>query len=108
MIKVGGAEMVLADRSLYPQGAPHAEQPTVGTGATTAPAPAAERRPARAMVLRLPDGREVPLDKNLTVGQSSRNDVVLRDERVSRRHCVIEAGRDGVRIRDLSSTNGTV
>jgi DNA-binding NtrC family response regulator len=100
---------VLADRSFNPQlDAPCPEQPAMETGATTAPAPAAERRAMRLMVLRLPDGREVPLDKSLTIGQSSRNDVVLRDERVSRRHCAIEVLRDGVRIRDLNSTNGTV
>ncbi len=55
----------------------------------------------------LPDGRELPITGNLTVGQSSRNDVVLRDERVSRRHCVIEMASSGVRVRDLNSTNGT-
>jgi two-component system response regulator HydG len=99
----------LADRNFYPQlGAPHSEQPTVGTGASTAPAPAAERRPPRPLVLRLPDGRELPLLKDITIGQSSRNDLVLRDERVSRRHCVIEVARGCVRVRDLNSTNGTL
>jgi DNA-binding NtrC family response regulator len=97
----------IADRNFYPQCAPRAEQPMGGTGAITQPAPAAER-PDRPMVLRLPDGRELPLVGSLTVGQSSRNDVVLRDERVSRRHCVIEVARDCVRVRDLNSTNGTM
>ena len=78
----------------------------VGSGATTVPE-AAERRIPRRLVLRLPDGREVSLMRNLTIGQSSRNDVVLRDERVSRRHCVVEVGRGCIRVRDLNSTNGT-
>jgi DNA-binding NtrC family response regulator len=97
----------IADRIFYPQGnAPHVELPVVGTGASTAPEPPELRRKRR-LVLRLPDGRELPITGNLTVGQSSRNDVVLRDERVSRRHCVIELASGGVRVRDLNSTNGT-
>jgi DNA-binding NtrC family response regulator len=99
----------IGDRSFYAQaGVPRSELPVAGTGSTTAPDPAADRRLPRLMVLRLPDGRELPLMKDLTIGQSSRNDVVLRDERVSRRHCVIEVGRGCVRVRDLNSTNGTM
>ena len=95
----------IADRVFHPD-APQELQPTVGTGARTEPTPS-ERRIPRRLVLKLPDGRELPLLKNLTVGQSSRNDVVLRDERVSRRHCVIEWSDGVVRVRDLGSTNGT-
>src|SRR5262245_6603211 len=100
----------IGDRSFYGQlGAPRSELPVAGTGSSTEPEQlGAERRLPRLMVLRLPDGRELPLMKDLTVGQSSRNDVVLRDERVSRRHCVIEVGRGCVRVRDLNSTNGTM
>jgi transcriptional regulator of aromatic amino acid metabolism len=95
----------IADRVFHPD-APQELQPSIGTGSRTEPTPN-ERRVPRRLVLRLPDGRELPLLKNLTIGQSSRNDVVVRDERVSRRHCVIE-WRDGVvRVRDLGSTNGT-
>ena len=86
--------------------APRSELPLDGTGASTEPAPL-DRRPARRLVLRLPDGREVALEGKLTVGQSSQNQVVLRDERISRRHCAIELAAGGVRVRDLDSTNGT-
>ena len=43
----------------------------------------------------------------LTVGRSSRNDVVLRDVRISREHCVIEVIDGAVRVRDLDSQTGT-
>src|SRR5947209_4387838 len=95
----------MADRVFHPD-APHELQPSVGTGARTEPTPN-ERRVPRRLVLKLPDGSELPLLKNLTIGQSSRNDVVVRDERVSRRHCVIEWSDGVVRVRDLGSTNGT-
>jgi DNA-binding NtrC family response regulator len=65
------------------------------------------RRPLKVL---LPDGRELCVDRPLRVGSSSSlgNDVVLRDSRVSRRHCLIEVAPDGrVFVRDLSSTNGT-
>jgi DNA-binding NtrC family response regulator len=95
----------IADRVFHPD-APQELQPMVGTGARTEPTPS-ERRLPRRLVLKLPDGSELPLLKNLTIGQSSRNDVVVRDERVSRRHCVIEWSDGVVRVRDLGSTNGT-
>jgi transcriptional regulator with PAS, ATPase and Fis domain len=40
------------------------------------------------------------------IGTAADNDVVLRDDTVSRRHCEIESGEGGVRIRDVGSTNG--
>jgi len=67
---------------------------------------AVARRPLCVM---LPDGRELAVDRTLRVGSSSSmgNDIVLRDSRVSRRHCVIEVDDGRVVVRDLSSTNGT-
>ncbi len=40
------------------------------------------------------------------IGTAADNDLVLRDDSVSRRHCEIEAGVSGVRIRDVGSRNG--
>lgn len=43
----------------------------------------------------------------LTIGRMPDNALVLIDDRASRRHCVIEPYRDGYRVRDLGSRNGT-
>ena len=64
----------------------------------------AQRTP---LVLHLPDGQEVKLDRTMMIGQSSRCDVTVRDPRVSREHCAIEVVSSRVRVRDLGSTNGT-
>ncbi|MCS6797330.1 MAG: sigma 54-interacting transcriptional regulator [Myxococcota bacterium] len=44
---------------------------------------------------------------HLTIGSSSKNDLVLRDDTVSRRHCEIFVRGERYCIRDLESTNGT-
>src|SRR5438094_493150 len=56
-----------------------------------------------------PEGaKELPItDKPITVGRHSSNMVVLTDGMASRYHCVIEKAPDGLRIRDLDSSNGT-
>jgi len=46
-------------------------------------------------------------DGEVTVGRAGDNDIVLPDERVSRRHCRMEAAGDSVLIEDLGSSNGT-
>src|SRR5687768_625057 len=52
--------------------------------------------------------RKLPItDKPITVGRHPTNMVVLADGMASRYHCVIEKGSDGLRIRDLDSSNGT-
>jgi len=52
--------------------------------------------------------RELPItDKPITVGRHSSNMIVLTDGMASRYHCVIERTPDGLRIRDLDSSNGT-
>ena len=43
----------------------------------------------------------------LTIGKSEDNDVVLDDDTVSRRHLEIVRVDEGLRLRDLGSTNGT-
>ena len=40
------------------------------------------------------------------IGTASDNDLVLCDDTVSRRHCEIESSPEGVRVRDVGSTNG--
>src|SRR5581483_11639814 len=80
--------------------------PTERTGLVTRPLPPDDARRPR-LVLRLPDGSIVKLDRCLRVGQSSKNDVVLRDSAISRRHCIIDVEEERVTVRDLSSTNGT-
>ncbi|MBA3275704.1 MAG: DUF3662 and FHA domain-containing protein [Chloroflexia bacterium] len=42
-----------------------------------------------------------------SVGRAPENDIVLDFPDVSRRHARIECGRDGIRVQDLNSTNGT-
>lgn len=72
--------------------------------------------------LRLPPGKTVSvkilegeekgtvypvLKPRLTFGRSNA-DVVVNDALCSRLHCVLEFGADGVFLRDLGSTNGTL
>jgi DNA-binding NtrC family response regulator len=79
----------------------------VGCGGSSATQPLPGERFAPQLQLRLPAGRKVPLVRDLTVGQSSANDVVLRDPCVSRVHCLIEVSGGRVLLRDRGSTNGT-
>jgi len=44
----------------------------------------------------------------LRLGRSSSNDIPIRDEELSRNHCLFErSGESGIRITDLASANGT-
>ncbi len=52
-------------------------------------------------------GRPVALDDlPVTIGRHPDNTISLKDEKVSRFHCVIEAGEDALIVRDLGSRNG--
>lgn len=54
-------------------------------------------------------GREIgqwSVDRPLTVGRTSDNDIVIDNLAVSRRHAVIEPGDEGCVIRDAGSLNG--
>ena len=54
-------------------------------------------------------GREAVIDKEVfTIGAGRQNDLILQDPAISRRHCEIQILPEGFRIRDLSSTNGTI
>jgi transcriptional regulator with GAF, ATPase, and Fis domain len=44
--------------------------------------------------------------RSLRIGTSPECDLVLSDDTVSRRHCEIELGESGFRVRDMGSTNG--
>lgn len=53
-------------------------------------------------------GRTYPMPPGSTsVGRSPENDIVLDSPDVSRRHARIECTRNGIRVHDLNSTNGT-
>ena len=52
--------------------------------------------------------KDLPItEKPITIGRHPTNMVVLADGMASRYHCVIEKGQDGLRVRDLDSSNGT-
>jgi general secretion pathway protein E len=46
-------------------------------------------------------------DRPITIGRADDNTLVLKDNRASRHHCVIETTGDGFQVRDLDSRNGT-
>ena len=53
-------------------------------------------------------GEAVVIDREVfTIGAGSDSGFVVEDPAVSRRHCEIQVGPEGVMIRDLDSTNGT-
>jgi transcriptional regulator with GAF, ATPase, and Fis domain len=52
-------------------------------------------------------GLKKPFTQRLTIGKAPDNDVVLTSAEVSRHHCEVTRVREGLRIRDLKSTNGT-
>jgi DNA-binding NtrC family response regulator len=53
------------------------------------------------------DGRSVPIDGTIIVGTDADAGLCLRDETVSRFHLELQARAEGVRVRDLKTTNGT-
>ena len=53
-------------------------------------------------------GAILPLDsRELSIGRDKDNVLVIDEPAVSRQHCLVRAGEDGYRIRDLASRNGT-
>ncbi len=52
-------------------------------------------------------GASRPLGEGLRIGKAPDNDLVLSDDTVSRHHCELTRTAEGVRVRDLGSTNGT-
>jgi pSer/pThr/pTyr-binding forkhead associated (FHA) protein len=47
------------------------------------------------------------LDSSITIGRSSKNDIVIKDPFISKRHVSIEKERNEFFIEDLNSANGT-
>ncbi len=52
-------------------------------------------------------GRRIEVSEGLVVGRDPASGLPLADEQVSRRHAVVERAPEGLRLRDLTSTNGT-
>jgi hypothetical protein len=54
-------------------------------------------------------GTQYPIsERPLAIGRTPENDVIIADQNVSRRHAEVWLTKDGVAIRDLGSTNGTL
>ena len=51
--------------------------------------------------------RSCEIAGKLSIGRLEGNDLLLRDDLVSRHHCVIEKDGDGFRLTDLSSRFGS-
>lgn len=109
----GGAQVgraPLLDGAVLTVGPPAVELVTDAgdtRGATTAGSPIA---PLLELVVRAgPDsGRSHPLRPGrLVCGRSAGCDITVRDPRLSRHHCELVLGVDGVTVVDLGSTNGT-
>jgi hypothetical protein len=56
----------------------------------------------------VPPGARLPLRGTLVVGREAGAGLILADRRVSRRHLEIVESGEGVRFRDLGSSNGTL
>ena len=66
------------------------------------------RRREIVLYLNTSDGRQYPVYRGqVTIGRGADNDIVLPVSQVSRQHASIQCDRDGCRITDGGSTNGT-
>jgi transcriptional regulator with GAF, ATPase, and Fis domain len=78
---------------------------TLDVGATRA---GGERVPLKLVVVAGPDeGREMPLDRAITIGSDPECELCLTDRAVSRKHCEVALDRGRAVLRDLGSRNGT-
>jgi adenylate cyclase len=50
---------------------------------------------------------ELPSGRSLVVGRGVSSDIAIYDPTISRRHAELTVGADGVRVKDLGSSNGT-
>lgn len=90
--------------SLYPRSASDfASAPTIDSERVTIPRIAVE-------VIAGPDrGLQAASRRGeLSIGSVSSNHLVLADPAISRQHCIINATPDGILVRDLGSTSGTL
>ncbi|WP_031024711.1 FtsK/SpoIIIE domain-containing protein [Streptomyces sp. NRRL WC-3725] len=117
--EAGGASVVLyaGTERLDPRRSTLGEPPLVdgavlslGAPAAPEPHPELDDAPTQLHVVAGPDAGGVHLlhGGRITVGRSADADVPLDDPDVSRLHCVVTVGADGlVSVADLGSTNGT-
>jgi DNA-binding NtrC family response regulator len=76
--------------------------------ATRAVGPAASHVGIQVVVLSgSAKGTTKAITNTFRIGKAPDNDLVLNDDTVSRHHCEITRGSDGIRVKDLHSTNGT-
>jgi transcriptional regulator with GAF, ATPase, and Fis domain len=75
--------------------APGGPEPTAGVGVSVIVLSGAQR------------GQSAPLRGRVRAGKAPDNELVLTDDSVSRHHCEISRVAQGVRVRDVGSTNGT-
>lgn len=47
------------------------------------------------------------LDTNMTIGRSNKNDIIIKDPFISKKHASIDQDRNEFFIEDLNSANGT-
>ena len=80
------------------------DTPSVHHSIKETPAPSSVGHPA--VSLRLGD-QVHPVEVSMVIGRSSSCDLVLRDSEASRRHAEMRRDDQGLRVRDLGSTNGT-
>src|SRR5579864_2761574 len=50
---------------------------------------------------------DLPQGRTVVVGRGVDSDLTIYDPTISRRHAELTAGADGVRVKDLDSSNGT-
>jgi DNA-binding NtrC family response regulator len=63
----------------------------------------------RGGIARLPDGKEIAIDVDpIVVGRDAGAGLRLDDPEVSSVHCELRAVNEGILVRDLGSTNGTI
>jgi predicted component of type VI protein secretion system len=53
------------------------------------------------------NGQYLPITKEITIGRSRDNDIVLDDGMTSRHHALIQKIRDDFYVKDMGSSNGT-
>lgn len=67
-----------------------------------------DKVPPRLIVVSERDHRFIDLgDAECGIGRAPENVIVIKDDMISRKHCVIERAGSGYRVRDLKSFNGT-
>src|SRR6185295_16727324 len=78
---------------------------TFGTGPGVEDASLGSRMSAYLEVVEGPDaGRQIPLDREVTIGRDESADVALSDPHASRRHCSVALTNGSAVVKDLESS----